>query len=66
MNYPIYPVREIGKYPNYYVQQEDVESCYVFITPAMGEKSTGIRVLKKDMRLLAKRLIQCADEWGKE
>ncbi len=64
-NHPLYPTREIGVYPNAYVQQEDIESCFIFITPRMGDKAYGIRIPKRDMKLLAKRLIQCFKEWEK-
>ena len=61
----IWPVRQVGVYPNYYVQTEDDDRISIASADG-GMYMTAILMSRKDARLLAKRINQCLDETVKK
>ena len=57
----IWPVREIGKYPNFYVETEPTGYLKITAAAGVGQMNSGFRITRRHARLLAKRINQCLD-----
>ena len=56
----VWPVHEIGKYPNYYVRTEPTHDLAIFAATGNGMQE-GFRITRRGARLLARRINQCLD-----
>ena len=57
----IWPVREVGEYPNFYVQTESITHLKVLVASGIDQQNVGFRITRRHARLLARRINQCLD-----
>lgn len=57
----VWPIRRIGVYPQWIVKTHDVDTLEIQCFPDAGD-GVGLRISRKDARMLAKRLNQCLDD----
>lgn len=62
-NYPIYPTRRIGTYPQTVVRQNSLVTVYIEHYNNRGHSVGGMWVLKSEIRLLSRRLLQVLKAW---